>query len=51
LVSAQRRRVGPRKRPLSFSGRQMPSRELSSMTIGASLMMLAAVKPASRAAL
>ena len=51
LYSASRRRMGPRKVLLSFFGRQIRSMPSSTKTIGESFTRLAALKPASSAAL
>ena len=49
-TSASRSRIGPRNSRVTFCGRQLPSSVGSSITSGASLMMLAGVKPCSSAA-
>jgi hypothetical protein len=49
-TSASRRRMGPRNSRVLFCGRQLASKVGSSITRGASLMMLAGVKPCSSAA-
>ena len=50
FTSASRRRIGPAKSPLEFSGRQASSMLGSSMTKGASRISDAVVKPLSSAA-